>query len=190
MRAPAKSPATYEDLKRVPENLVGEIVAGELWTSPRPALGHAHSASVLGGELLGPFGRGKGGPGGWWILDEPEIHLTNDVVVPDLAGWRRERLAKTPAPDEPFMSLVPDWVCEVLSPSTARLDRVLKNHIYARDGVGHLWFIDPVGKTLEIFRLSEGKWLEVGAFSDEKTIRAEPFEAIELELAALWLPLP
>jgi Uma2 family endonuclease len=187
MRAPAKKPATYEDIKRLPANVVGQIVDGELWASPRPAARHARASSVLGGKL-GPFDWDRGGPGGWWILFEPELHLGNDVLVPDIAGWRRERMPSIP--DAPFFTLAPDWICEVLSPSTAGLDRIRKKHIYAREGVTHVWLVDPIVKTLEVFRLQDGHWLEVGAFSAEEsdTARAEPFEAIELELKALWLP--
>ena len=186
----APKPATYDDLKRLPEHVVGQIVGGELNVSPRPAFGHAHTSSSLTYELIGPFGRGRGGPGGWWIVDEPELHLGADVLVPDLAGWRKTRMPKPPAATEPFVTLAPDWVCEVLSPSTASFDRVKKKHVYAREGVRHVWLIDPIGKTLEVFRLSDGQWLELGSWGADAKVRAEPFEAIELELSGLWLPEP
>ncbi len=185
-----KKPATYEQLKALPTNQVGEIVAGELYASPRPAFGHAHVSSALGVELGGPFGRGRGGPGGWLILDEPELHLGGDVLVPDLGGWRRERMTKPPAPSEPFLTLAPDWACEVLSPSTARLDRVTKNRVYAREGVAYLWFVDPLARTLEVFGLRDGLWAELGAYEGTERVRAEPFDAVELELEALWAPEP
>src|SRR6187402_3256932 len=127
--------ATYEDLLQVPEHLVGEIVDGELVTSPRPAAAHARASSSLGGELYGPFDRGRGGPGGWIILDEPELHLLGHVLVPDLAGWRRERMPELP--DAKAFELAPDWACEVLSPSTAKVDRADKVPIYAQAGVSH-----------------------------------------------------
>jgi Uma2 family endonuclease len=180
--------ATYEDLARLPEHVTGQIIAGELIASPRPANDHAVASSTLGSELLGPFQRGRGGPGGWWIIDKPELHLSKDVLVPDLAGWRRTRLHAVP--QEPFFSHAPDWVCEVVSPSTAGLDRVRKKHVYAREGVEYVWLVDPVGRTLEAFQLQEGRWLELGSWSGSDLVRAAPFDAIELELEALWLTDP
>jgi Uma2 family endonuclease len=177
-------PATYEDLCRVPDHLVAEIIDGELITSPRPAPRHADASSGLGGALRGPFDRGRGGPGGWRILDEPELHLGYDIVVPDLAGWRRERLPDLP--DEAFFSLAPDWVCEVLSPSTAALDRVKKLAIYARERVGHVWFLDPVAQTLEILRAANGAWVLVTTAAGGSTVSAEPFDALDLDLTLLW----
>src|SRR4051812_37962843 len=140
MTLAARRKATYEDLLALPEHVVGEIVGGELVVSPRPAMPHATGASVLGATLLPPFQFGDGGgPGGWWIFDEPELHLDEDVVVPDLAGWRRERMPA--APTETFVTLPPDWVCEVLSPKTSRHDRTKKLPIYAHAGVPHLWLL-------------------------------------------------
>jgi len=186
MRPEQKREATYEDLLALPENVLGQIIAGELIASPRPANDHAVASSTLGGELLGPFQRGRGGPGGWWIVDEPELHLGKDVLVPDLAGWRRTRLPVVPR--KPFFTLAPDWVCEVLSPSSVGIDRVRKKHIYAREGVEFVWILDPVGRTLEAFQLQEGRWLELGSWGDDDRVRVAPFDAIELELSALWLP--
>jgi Uma2 family endonuclease len=179
-----KRRATYEDLVKVPDHLVAEILDGELYASPRPAIPHARASSALGVELGGPFDRGRGGPGGWWILDEPELHFGEEVVVPDLAGWRRERLPQLPG--SASMSLAPDWVCEVVSPSTERIDRVHKLPIYARERVRHLWLINPSTRTLEVLRLSSEGWLLVSTAEGSSRIRAEPFEAIELELPALW----
>ncbi len=179
-----KRRATYEDLLSVPDTLVAEILAGELYTSPRPAPRHARVSSALGGELWGPFDRGRGGPGGWWILDEPEIHLGEDVVVPDLAGWKRERLPSIP--ETAAISLAPDWVCEVVSPSTERLDRARKLPAYSREGVGHVWVVNPEARTLEVYRRSAETWLLVATYASEDLVRAEPFEAIELDLLALW----
>jgi Uma2 family endonuclease len=189
MRAPLQKakPAGYDDLKALPDTVIGQIVDGELFAAPRPAFGHSRVTSVLGVEIGGPFDRGRGGPGGWWIIDEPELHLRQDILVPDLAGWRRERLPKPPAPSEPFLTLAPDWVCEVLSPSTASLDRVKKKHVYAREGVAYLWFIDPLARTLEILRLTDSQWLELNSYEGDAAVRAEPFDAIELDLSALWL---
>lgn len=190
MKKPPKKPATYEDLVALPETMVGEIIDGELIASPRPAFGHARVASVLGAELGGPFDRGRGGPGGWWILDEVELHLGRDVLVPDIAGWRRSKMTNPPAPTEPFVTVAPDWICEVLSASTETIDRARKLHIYAREQVAHAWLINPLSKTLEVMRLEKGKWVLQGVFCEAEKVRAEPFEAIELELAALWLPAP
>jgi Uma2 family endonuclease len=186
MMVTVKKPATYEDLRALPETVVGEIVAGELVASPRPASRHVVVASTLGIQLGGPFQLGRGGPGGWWILDEPELHFGDDVLVPDLAGWRRTRMPEPP--DEPFFTLPPDWVCEVLSPSTASFDREKKLPVYMREQVGHVWFIEPLTRTVEIFRREKDRWVLANNYVGEQRIRAEPFEAVELELEALWLP--
>ena len=184
MGGPAKRRATYEDLLAVPENLIAEIINGVLVTQPRPASRHARAASWLGGELHGPFDRGKGGPGGWILLDEPELHLHGDILVPDLAGWRRERMPELP--DAAAFELAPDWVCEVLSPSTAASDRAEKMPIYARERVAHVWLVDPIARTLEACRLEDGRWVLLGAWRDDAIVRVEPFEVFGLELAGLW----
>jgi Uma2 family endonuclease len=182
--APTRRPATYEDLLAVPDHLVAEILGGELHTSPRPGPRHAVASSGLGTDLGGPFDRGRGGPGGWWILDEPELHLGNDVVVPDLAGWRRARLPEMPA--EAFFTLAPDWVCETLSPSTERIDRGKKLAIYAREKVAHLWLLNPIAETLEAYRLEHEHWLLLVTHAGDVSARIEPFDAVELELWRLW----
>ncbi|WNG20783.1 Uma2 family endonuclease [Cystobacter fuscus] len=176
--------ALYAALEELPPNVMGEIIGGELFVCPRPASPHARAASLLGGELVGPFDRGRGGPGGWVLLDAPELHLGQDVVVPDLTGWRRKRMPEMP--HVAAFTLVPDWVCEVLSPSTAALDRARKMTVYAREGVGHLWLVDPVLQTLEVYRRELGGWFVLGTHVGEARVRAEPFEALELELSALW----
>jgi len=176
--------ATYEDLLAVPDHLVAEILDGELYTSPRPAPRHADASTGLGGALRGPFDRGRGGPGGWRILGEPELHLGRDVIVPDLAGWRRERMPQLPA--EAHIAIAPDWVCEVLSPSTAAIDRVKKLTIYARESVSHVWLVDPLAQTLEVLRLDAGRWTLVGTWAGAESIRAEPFDALDLDLTLLW----
>lgn len=183
-RRPDDKPATYADLEALAANMVGEIVDGVLHANPRPALPHAAAASALGEELGPPFKRGKGGPGGWIIVDEPELHLIADVLVPDLAGWRRERMPELP--NAAFATLAPDWVCEVLSPSTHNLDRGAKAKVYVRERVAHVWFVDPLEKYLEVLRLDGHTYRIVATFSDSGAVRAEPFDAIALDLATIW----
>lgn len=189
MGDPAKRRATYQDVLDAPPNMVAELIFGVLHTFPRPRVRHAMASSAIGSELGGPFGRGKGGPGGWVILDEPELHLGGepDVLVPDLAGWRRERMPRIPR-DEAFIVLAPDWACEVLSPSTQALDRADKLEIYRRERVTHVWHVDPEGRTLEVFRLDPQllRYVQVAVWRGDMAVRAEPFDAIELELAVLW----
>jgi Uma2 family endonuclease len=184
MANPVPRRATYADLLDVPDTLVGEVIDGELITQPRPAAAHARAASRLGMDLGSPFDRGKGGPGGWIILDEPELHLHGDALVPDLAGWRRERMLELP--DAAAFELAPDWVCEVLSPSTQSHDRVKKMRVYARERVAHVWLVDPLAQTLEVYAWAEGAWLRTHIAQGAEKLRAAPFEQIELELAALW----
>jgi Uma2 family endonuclease len=179
-----KPRATYEDVLKAPPHKVAEIVDGELYLSPRPAAPHALAASVLVVDLGGPFHQGRGGPGGWWIVSEPELHFGDDIVVPDLAGWRRERMPEFPK--GAFFTLAPDWLCEVLSPSTERLDRARKLSVYAREGVGHAWLVNPESRTLEAYRRSERRWLLMATHSSDDRVRAEPFDAVELDLLPLW----
>ena len=181
---PFDRPATYDDLVKLPDHMVAEIVDGELHASPRPAARHAVAYGRLGAALLPPFDQGQGGPGGWCILLEPELHLGTNVLVPDLAGWRRRRMPSVP--DVAHFTLVPDWVCEILSPSTSAFDRAQKLGIYARDGVEWAWLIDPLARTLEVLKLENGRWTILAIHVGSEVVRAEPFEAIELELAALW----
>lgn len=181
---PVKRRATYEDLLAVPDHLVAEILDGELYTSPRPAPRHAVTTSGLGADLSGPFDRGRGGPGGWWILDEPGLHLGPDVVVPDIAGWRRTRLPKVP--ETAYFALAPDWLCETVSASTEHIDRGKKLRIYAPEGVQHLWIVNPLAETLEAYRLEQGRWLMLQAYAGDTAARIEPFDAVELELWRLW----
>jgi hypothetical protein len=184
--------ATYADLEAVPANKVAELIGGVLHVLPRPAPRHANASSVLGIKIGGPFGLGDGGPGGWWILDEPELHIPDpdapaeiDALVPDLAGWRRERMPALP--ETAFFPLAPDWICEVLSPSTASVDRDEKMPIYAREGVRHAWLVDPIARTLEVFSLVSGRgWGPASVHRDAARVRVEPFEAVELDLSVLW----
>lgn len=183
-------PAVEAAFQAAPDTMVAEILDGELHTMPRPARPHTNTASLLGGELHGPFRRGHGGPGGWVILDEPELHLgpKPDKVVPDLAGWRRERMQDALGPSDapPHYDVTPDWVCEILSPGTEALDRGKKMRIYRREGVGHAWLINPILQTLEVYRLETGRWVLLDTFEEDALVRAEPFDAIELPLAVLW----
>ena len=183
-RVPLDHPATYEDLVRVPGHLVAEILDHELHTSPRPAPRHALSHARLVTSLDGPFGMGRNGPGGWLILSEPELHFRHDVLVPDLAGWRRERMPRLPS--EAFFTAAPDWVCEILSPSTQQIDRTAKLRIYAREGVAHAWLVDPIARTLEVLGLEHGRWVILATHAGAEVVRAAPFDAIELELPLLW----
>jgi Uma2 family endonuclease len=184
MGLPALKPATYEDLFDLPENLVGEIINGRLVTHPRPAPKHARAYSALGGEIWNPYDRGHDGPGGWWILDEPELHLERDVLVPDIAGWRRERMPKLP--ETAWFELPPDWVCEILSPSTAKVDRAEKLPIYARHGVKHAWLVDPDLRTLEVFENRAGQWLLLTVLENAAAVSQPPFDATSFALDALW----
>ena len=186
MALPSKKPhpATYEDILNLPEHLVGEIVDGDLVVSPRPASRHALASSVVGGALTGPFHRGHDGPGGWVILFEPELHLGPHVLVPDLAGWRRERMPVFP--DVPWFTLAPDWACEVLSPATAILDRTKKQDIYREQGVAWLWFIDPSARTIEVLNRTEHGWMVAGTFGGAGEARVPPFDAVAIDIGALW----
>lgn len=183
-------PSVEADFQAAPADMVAELLDGELHLSPRPARPHTNAASRLGILIGGPFWLGTGGPGGWVILDEPELHFGSrpDKLVPDLAGWRRERLPDALGGDEApaHYELAPDWVCEVLSERTRHLDKGPKMRIYAREGVRHLWLVDPRAHTLDEFRLEENHWLLVDTFAGEQRVRAEPFDAMELELALLW----
>jgi len=165
--------------------VVGEIIDGELVVSPRPRARHASVKTSLGVDIGGGFGRGDGGgPGGWAILFEPELHIAGQVLVPDMAGWRRERMPEIP--DVAYFELPPDWACEVLSPSTAARDRTRKIHHYARARIGHVWLLDPDPQTLEVYRLDGETWRVAFTAAGSTTVRAEPFDAIALDLARLW----
>ena len=177
-------PATYQDVLDAPPDKVAEIVRGALHLHPRPRPRHAQAITSLGHELVGPFGKGRGGPGGWWILIEPELHLGSDVLVPDIAGWQRLRLPSLP--DDAHLAVPPDWVCEVLSPSTRSFDLTDKRGSYAGHGVAHLWLIDPEARTLEVFRLVGAAWTLLAALHDDAEVRLPPFEAVAFPLADLW----
>lgn len=178
-------PATMADLEALPSSVKGEIIEGTLYTQPRPRSRHQNAITLVESDIVGPYQRGRNGPGGWWILPEPGIELPGSPEFsPDVAGWRKERLAELP--EEESIRLAPDWVCEVLSPSTRAYDLRIKKPFYARIGVQHLWYIDLQARLLTVSRVQQGGWLELGVYGDEDVVRAEPFEEIEIPLADWW----
>lgn len=184
MTSVAEKPASYQDIIDLPENMVGEIIYGQLESHPRPAPKHALATSSIGDELVSPFQKGKGGPGGWWIFDEPECHLGSDILVPDLAGWQKERMPSLPK--TAWFEIVPDWVCEILSPSTARLDRVVKMPLYAQLAVNYFWLIDPGLQTLEAYVLQDSNWSLMATFADDDEVSIAPFAEHSFSLSVLW----
>ena len=183
VRKPADS-TIYAELAALPSNMVGEIVSGALYAHPRPARPHGRAATELTGELIPPFRRGRGGPGGWVFLDEHELHLGEHIVVPDISGWRNERYPTHET--TPFSIVAPDWLCEVTSPSTRRLDRIQKLPIYAAHGVHHCWYVDPLERTLEVFILTGSNYTIGPSFADNAPVTAPPFEAHTFNLSVLW----
>lgn len=180
----SQNTVVYEDLYTIPDDMIGQIIRGELIALPRPSPKHARASSVLGVRIGNPFDLGRSGPGGWMTLNKPEIQLGSHTLVPDIAGWKKERLPNLPETN--WISVALDWICEVLSPGTAGVDRKKKMPVYAQFGVLHLWLVDPIEKTLEIFRLDTGGWRLVSVHSEDDIIRAEPFQEIEINLASLW----
>jgi Uma2 family endonuclease len=182
-------PATYDDLLAVPGHLVAEIFDGELYTTPRPAFPHAFTTGMVYRDVAPFHGAGGGGrgPGGWWILFEPELHFGPEIAVPDLAGWRHERMPVFPS--VAYSEVVPDWACEVASPATVRVDRVQKMNLYARVGLAHLWLVDPLAQVLEVYRLETRRFVVAGTFGTRDKVRAEPFTDLEIDLAVWWPPL-
>lgn len=180
------APSLYEQLCALPDNLVGEILGHTLHTRPRPTGRHGLAGRGLSVNLAGPYDLGRGGPGGWWIIAEPEVHFVRDieVAVPDLAGWRRERMPDIP--DGHRFEVVPDWVCEILSPGTAKKDRGIKLPLYARHGIPHCWLVDPVERTLEAYELRQGFWTLLATLKDDDPVSLPPFDAISFALAELW----
>jgi Uma2 family endonuclease len=172
----------------MPDHLIAEIVEGELFTSPRPAGPHERASGAIYSRLRLLFDDGEG-PGGWWICYEVELHLGSDVLVPDVCGWRRERVPDFPVTGA-AATVVPDWVCEVLSPRTGYLDRACKLPAYARQGTEWAWIVDTTQRTVEVFRLNDGHWLLTAVHGGDDLARIEPFEAVEIPLARLWFPEP
>ncbi|MBF0226618.1 MAG: Uma2 family endonuclease [Desulfobacterales bacterium] len=177
--------ANYEDLYKIPENMIGQIINGELITMPRPSLRHSNVVSSIGFEIGPPYKFGRGGPGGWIILDEPEIKLGENIFVPDIAGWEKKRLPKFPKTN--YISVPPDWICEVLSPCTEKTDRAMKMPIYAQFGISYFWIINPIEKILEVLKLSDNKWFILAIYAENDKVRAEPFQEIEIDLQNLWI---
>ena len=181
--------AVYEDLFDLPENIVGEILNGVLETHPRPAPRHAYASSSLGALIISPFDHGQRGAGGWVILDEPELHLDCNIMVPNIAGWRRERMPELP--ETAWFECVPDWVCEVISPSTGRIDRAVKMPLYAHYGVQYLWIVDPDQQTLEAYQLQSDKksgnnWMLLETLKDNQSVSLPPFTETSFDLSVLW----
>jgi Uma2 family endonuclease len=180
----ANRPARYEDLFGLPEYRVGEIIGGELVTHPRSGPRHAKAASSLAMLVGPPFQHGRGGPGDCWILVEPELHLGEDILVPDLVGWRRRRLPTLPR--TAWFELAPDWVCEVVSPSTAGTDRLRKLPRYAAQGIPHCWLVDPETRAVEAFELEAGRWVLAGSAVGSMEAALPPFAAVPFPLGELW----
>jgi len=185
MALPAEREATYEDLFDLPDNVVGQIIYGQLIVQPRPAPKHVLASSRLGVKVGGKYHQnGNGGADNWWILDEPELHIGGHILVPDLAGWRRERMPQLP--EIAYFTIAPDWICEVLSPSTAKLDRATKMPIYAKIGVKFVWLIDPEIQVLEVFELQNNHWVLSTVFKENDTVVAAPFNDLSFDLSVLW----
>ncbi len=183
--------ATYQDVLDAPEHLVAEIVDGELYLSPRPAEPHARSMTILGALLTYAYDLGGGGgPGGWYFLNEPELHFAKNVLVPDIAAWRLERVPGEVVADRKFITDAPDWLCEGLSPSTQKLDRFRKLPLYARAGVSNVWLFDARTRALEVYRRDGNHYEMTAMFGDQELIRAEPFDQIELRIEQILSQLP
>ena len=180
-------PATYQDVLDAPEHKVAEIIEGTFYLSPRPAPLHAVANKGVMCGLAPLFHLSKGGAGGWWILIEPEIHIGDNVTVPDITGWKHNPMPEHPY-DTPYFTATPDWVCETLSATTRSLDLDWKRPLYAREGVGHLWLVDPIDRTLEAFELRDGEWVPIAALKGDEPVSVPPFETITFSLGDLWWP--
>lgn len=184
-RSTATRKATYADLEAVPPHLVAEILYGALVTHPRPVPRHGAATVAMAAVLVGPFQRGFGGPGGWVFVVEPELHLGEHTIVPDLAAWKAEQLPAS-AVEKAYIEVAPDWVLETLSPSTERYDKGDKRSIYAEFGVGHLWYLDPRSRSLETFIRSGTTWTVGAAYFETDDVCAAPFDAITFPLGLMW----
>ncbi|MBI4817343.1 MAG: Uma2 family endonuclease [Deltaproteobacteria bacterium] len=177
-----------EIISALPPHLRGEVINGRLTVMPCPAPRHANAAGALHDQLGPAFQRARGGPGGWWILAQPELTLGDpdfEPIDPDVAGWRVQTMPHLP--EAAAVSIVPDWVCEILSPSTEVYDRAEKLPYYARAGIKHAWIVDPEGLVLEAFENDAGIFRPIGSWRDDALARVPPFEAIDLELSWLWM---
>ena len=185
MGTPVKRVATYDDLFSVPDNLIGEIIAEELVTQPMPAPENARATSAIGAMLFSKFDfKSTDDPTGWWIFDKPECHLASDIVVPDIVGWKKQTMPDLP--ETTWFDIPPDWVCEVLSTSTAKYDRGAKRDIYAREGIGHLWIVDPIARMIEVFSLENGLWNLCMTVTDDQLVPLPPFDDLPFDLSVLW----
>lgn len=184
---PSTKPPTLADLDALPPGVVGEIIDGVLYTMTKPRMRHQRTMLKIGGGVAAPFDDGIGGPGGWWIIPEPGIELPDTPeIAPDVAGWRRDRMPEMPI-DEPIR-IVPDWVCEILSPTTRRHDLLVKLPYYAKVGVAYHWLVDLEGRTVTAQRLDSGRWTTLGVYCDETDARIEPFDVVPLHVASWWPP--
>ncbi len=189
MAEPIRRPAGWEDILAAPGDVKAEVLGGDLILHPRPLAPHGLTQAALTGELSRPYYRGIGGPGGWWFVIEPDVAFgAHDIVAPDLAGWRRERMPVL-ATERPVL-LAPDWVCEVVSPSSARRDRIHKAGLYLSGGVPYYWLLDEGLRSLEAFEAQAGRWVRLGAWTDGDTASVPPFEAVQLEIACLFAVPP
>ncbi len=184
MSESAKKIATYDDLYNLPDNMVGQIIDGKLVTTPWQSREHARASTILSAKLIAPYELGENGPGGWIILYKLEVRLGDNIIVPDLVGWRNERFPI--AEETNWVSVCPDWVCEIISPNTVRIDKTKKMPVYARYGVGYFWLIDPANRTLDVYKLESGKWMLLETHADNDKVRAEPFNEVEIDLGSLW----
>ncbi|MBF0102744.1 MAG: Uma2 family endonuclease [Desulfobacterales bacterium] len=184
MSLPAEREVCYDDLYSIPNSMIGQIIDGDLIAMPRPTYRHSNVVSALEDEIGPSYRRGRNGPGGWIILFEPEIQFGKNILVPDLAGWKKEHLPSPPETN--WCEVSPDWVCEVLSPSTIRIDRIKKMNIYAAYNVPYVWLIHPIDKTFEVFKLEHGRWILLSIHGENDKVRAEPFQEVEIDLNTLW----
>jgi Uma2 family endonuclease len=180
-----RKPATYQDILDLPQGVVGELIKGALYAQPRPRIPHVRAALKLANKLANSYDPDEADLGGWIFLGEPELHFSEDILVPDIAGWKRERFPKVV--NDAFLTVPPDWVCEILSPSTTRLDRAVKSEIYAAQGVTWMWLVDPTAKTLEAYRNQSGQWLQLAVLKEGDEVKVEPFDAAPFKLDALWI---
>ena len=185
MTVHARRPATSADIEALPPDVIGEIINGALFTQPRPSVQHSFSATSLTDEVVGPFQKGRGGPGGWTFLTEPELILGPHTLVPDLVGWRKDRMPRVPRTKR-VENICPNWVCELLSDATEKRDRGEKRVIYAAYGVDHLWLVDPRVCSVEVFQRQDRQWLAIGYYTDSDKVAAPPFEAITMDLSVMW----